>query len=38
MSRSVQQLFNLAGKTALVTGGSRGLGLNMGELEVYCSL
>jgi NAD(P)-dependent dehydrogenase (short-subunit alcohol dehydrogenase family) len=31
MSRSVQQLFNLAGKTALVTGGSRGLGLNMGN-------
>lgn len=29
MSRSVQQLFNLAGRTALVTGGSRGLGLQM---------
>ena len=29
MTRTVQQLFNLAGKTALVTGGSRGLGLQM---------
>ncbi|SDH56565.1 SDR family oxidoreductase [Variovorax sp. OV700] len=29
MTRSVQQLFNLAGRTALVTGGSRGLGLQM---------
>ncbi len=29
MSRSVQDLFNLEGKTALVTGGSRGLGLQM---------
>lgn len=29
MSRSVQQLFDLNGKTALVTGGSRGLGLQM---------
>jgi NAD(P)-dependent dehydrogenase (short-subunit alcohol dehydrogenase family) len=28
-SRTVQQLFNLEGKTALVTGGSRGLGLQM---------
>ena len=27
--RTVQQLFNLQGKTALVTGGSRGLGLQM---------
>ncbi|THU00257.1 SDR family oxidoreductase [Lampropedia puyangensis] len=27
--RTVQQLFNLSGKTALVTGGSRGLGLQM---------
>jgi NAD(P)-dependent dehydrogenase (short-subunit alcohol dehydrogenase family) len=27
--RSVQQLFDLKGKTALVTGGSRGLGLQM---------
>ncbi|MDD2879125.1 MAG: SDR family oxidoreductase [Rhodoferax sp.] len=29
MSRTTQQLFNLTGKTALVTGGSRGLGLQM---------
>ena len=29
MARSVQQLFDLSGKTALVTGGSRGLGLQM---------
>jgi len=29
MARSVQQLFDLNGKTALVTGGSRGLGLQM---------
>ena len=29
MSRTVQQLFDLKGKTALVTGGSRGLGLQM---------
>jgi len=28
-ARSVQQLFDLTGKTALVTGGSRGLGLQM---------
>jgi NAD(P)-dependent dehydrogenase (short-subunit alcohol dehydrogenase family) len=28
-ARSIQQLFNLQGKTALVTGGSRGLGLQM---------
>ena len=27
--RTVQQLFDLKGKTALVTGGSRGLGLQM---------
>ena len=27
--RSIQQLFDLTGKTALVTGGSRGLGLQM---------
>ena len=27
--RSVQQLFDLTGKTALITGGSRGLGLQM---------
>jgi len=29
MTRTVQQLFDLQGKTALVTGGSRGLGLQM---------
>jgi NAD(P)-dependent dehydrogenase (short-subunit alcohol dehydrogenase family) len=29
MTRTVQQLFDLHGKTALVTGGSRGLGLQM---------
>jgi gluconate 5-dehydrogenase len=29
MTRNVQQLFDLSGKTALVTGGSRGLGLQM---------
>ena len=29
MTRTVQQLFNLTGRTALVTGGSRGLGLQM---------
>ena len=29
MTRTVQQLFDLRGKTALVTGGSRGLGLQM---------
>ena len=29
MKRTVQQLFDLSGKTALVTGGSRGLGLQM---------
>ena len=27
--RRIQQLFDLSGKTALVTGGSRGLGLQM---------
>ena len=27
--RTVQQLFDLTGKTALITGGSRGLGLQM---------
>ena len=27
MTRTVKQLFDLTGKTALVTGGSRGLGL-----------
>lgn len=29
MARTVQQLFDLTGKSALVTGGSRGLGLQM---------
>lgn len=29
MARTTQQLFDLTGKTALVTGGSRGLGLQM---------
>ncbi len=29
MSRTVQQLFDLSGKTALITGGSRGLGLQI---------
>jgi NAD(P)-dependent dehydrogenase (short-subunit alcohol dehydrogenase family) len=29
MTRTTQELFSLAGKTALVTGGSRGLGLQM---------
>ena len=29
--RSVQDLFSLKGKTAIVTGGSRGLGLQMAE-------
>ena len=28
---TVQQLFDLTGKTALITGGSRGLGLQMAE-------
>jgi NAD(P)-dependent dehydrogenase (short-subunit alcohol dehydrogenase family) len=29
--RKVQQLFDLTGRTALVTGGSRGLGLQMAQ-------
>ena len=29
MTRTTKQLFDLTGKTALVTGGSRGLGLQM---------
>ncbi|UFS56797.1 SDR family oxidoreductase [Comamonadaceae bacterium M7527] len=31
MTRSIQQLLNLDGKNALITGGSRGLGLQMAE-------
>jgi len=31
MSTSIQKLFDLTGKTALVTGGSRGLGLQIAE-------
>ncbi|MCE1249576.1 MAG: SDR family oxidoreductase [Comamonadaceae bacterium] len=31
MARSVQQLFDLTGQSALVTGGSRGLGLQMAQ-------
>ncbi len=27
--RNIKQLFDLTGKTALITGGSRGLGLQM---------
>ena len=29
MTRTVQQLFDLTGRTALITGGSRGLGLQI---------
>ena len=31
MARTVQQLFDLTGQVALVTGGSRGLGLQMAQ-------
>ncbi|MES1978261.1 MAG: SDR family NAD(P)-dependent oxidoreductase, partial [Pseudomonadota bacterium] len=31
MNRTIQQLFDLKGRTALVTGGSRGLGLQMAQ-------
>ncbi len=31
MTRSIKQLFDLTGKTALVTGGSRGLGLQLAQ-------
>ena len=31
MSTNIKQLFNLEGQTALVTGGSRGLGLQIAE-------
>ncbi|MEJ2802081.1 SDR family oxidoreductase [Comamonadaceae bacterium PP-2] len=31
MARNIQQLFNLEGRTALVTGGSRGLGLQFAQ-------
>jgi NAD(P)-dependent dehydrogenase (short-subunit alcohol dehydrogenase family) len=31
MTRSIQQLFDLKGKTALITGGSRGLGLQLAQ-------
>jgi NAD(P)-dependent dehydrogenase (short-subunit alcohol dehydrogenase family) len=31
VARSIQQLFDLSGRTALVTGGSRGLGLQMAQ-------
>jgi gluconate 5-dehydrogenase len=31
MTRTIQQLFDLKGKTALITGGSRGLGLQLAQ-------
>ena len=31
MTRTIQKLFDLSGKTALITGGSRGLGLQLAE-------
>ena len=31
MGTPIQKLFDLSGQTALVTGGSRGLGLQMAE-------
>ena len=31
MSRSIHELFDLKGRTALITGGSRGLGLQVAE-------
>ena len=40
MSTPVQQLFDLSGQVALVTGGSRGLGLQMAEAlgEMGCKV
>ena len=35
MTRTIQQLFDLTGKTALVTGGSRGLGPLVPPVRVY---
>ena len=34
MARNIQQLFNLEGRTALVTGGSRGLGLQLSLIHI----
>ena len=36
MTRTVKQLFDLSGKTALVTGGSRGLGLQLAQAMLMC--